>query len=156
MTKIESSAYPCAKGLAWLCMAGLLFLLAACASDPKEQEIGSTPPPGVHFGNEIALLDSATEKVAAHMTPDGRVHLVAITAGDDAYHVVVSAQGVEQKEKIGAKRYGYRDNLAITDDAHGRLHVALIPESVRVINRRFCKRLPCLDSRSRFAYDVSP
>ncbi|WP_310447449.1 hypothetical protein [Thiobacillus sp.] len=109
-------------------MVGLLLLLTACASGPKEQEVGSTPPPGVHFGNEIVLLDSATEKVAAHMTPDGRVHLVAITAGDDAYHVVVSAQGVEQKEKIGARRYGYYQNLAITDDAQGRLHVALKDE----------------------------
>ena len=109
-------------------MAGLLLLLAACASGPKEQEIGSTPPPGVHFGNEIVLLDSATEKVAAHMTPDGWVHLIAITAGDDAYHVVVSAQGVERKEKIGTGRYGYYQNLAITDDAQGRLHVALKDE----------------------------
>jgi len=128
MTKNEGSAYPCAQGLAWLCMAGLLLLLAACASGPIADEIGTTPPPGAHFGNEIVLLDAATEKVAAHMTPDGRVHLIAITAGNDAYHVVVSAQGVERKQRIGAKRYGYYQNLAITDDAQGRLHVALKDE----------------------------
>ena len=109
-------------------MAGIFLLLGACASSPKVDEIGSMPPPGVHLGNEITLLDVATEKVAAHMTPDGRVHLIAITAGDDAYHVVVSEQGVEKKEKIGAKRYGYYQNLALTDDALGRLHVALKDE----------------------------
>jgi hypothetical protein len=86
------------------------------------------PPPGVHFGNEISLLDSATEKVAAHMTPDGRVHLIAIAAGDIAYHIVVSAQGVELRERIGSSRYGYYQNLAMSDDAQGRLHVALKDE----------------------------
>ncbi|HEX5676009.1 MAG TPA: hypothetical protein VFX83_11535, partial [Azonexus sp.] len=108
-------------------MAGTFLLLGACASDPKE-EIGSMPPPGVHFGNEIVLLDSATEKVVSRMTPDGRVHLIAITAGNDAYHVVVSAQGVERRERIGDRRYGYYQNLAIADDAQGRLHVALKDE----------------------------
>jgi hypothetical protein len=106
----------------------MFLLLGACASGPKVEGVGSMPPPGVHRGNEITLLDSATEKVVSQMTPDGRVHLVAITAGNEAYHVVVSAQGVERKERIGAKRYGYRDNLAITDDAQGRLHVALKDE----------------------------
>lgn len=129
-------------------MAGLFLLLGACASGPKVEDIGSMPPPGVHFGNEITLLDSATEKVAAHMTPDGRVHLIAITAADDAYHVVVSAQGVERKEKIGAKRYGYYQNLAITDDAQGRLHVALKDEHWvlengvwRLVGDNLCARL---------------
>ena len=110
-------------------MGGLLLLfLGACASNLEVNDIVSMPPKGVHFSNEISLLDSATEKVAAHMTVDGRVHLIAITAGDDAYHVVVSAQGVELKEKIGSKRYDYYQNLAISDDATGRLHVVLKDE----------------------------
>lgn len=128
MTRNERGVFKAGQGLARLCMAGVLLLLGACASGPKVEEIGSIPPPGVHRGIEITLLDSATEKVVSQMTPDGRVHLVAITAGNEAYHVVVSAQGVERRERIGAKRYGYYDNLAITDDAQGRLHVALKDE----------------------------
>lgn len=116
------------QGVGRLCMIGVFLLLGACASGPRVEDIGSVSPPGVRVGNEMVLLDSATEKVVSHMTPDGRVHLVAITARNDAYHVVVAAQGVERKEQIGAGRYGYRDNLAITDDAQGRLHVALKDE----------------------------
>lgn len=128
MTRNEGCAGRPGQRLARLCLLGVFLLLGGCASGPKVDDVGLTPPPGIQLGNEIVLLDSATEKVAAHMTRDGRVHLIAITAGDDAYHVVVSALGVEQKEKIGTKRYGYYQNLAITDDALGRLHVALKDE----------------------------
>jgi hypothetical protein len=162
MTRNESSACRRAQGLAPFCTAGLFLLLGACASGPKVEDIGSMPPPGVHFGNEITLLDSATEKVAAHMTPDGRVHLIAITAADDAYHVVVSAQGVERKEKIGAKRYGYYQNLAITDDAQGRLHVALKDEhwvlengAWRLAGSNACARLARAGESVACVLDVS-
>lgn len=123
----EATSWP-GQGVGRLCVIGVFLLLGACASGPKVEDIGSVPPPGVRFGNETILLDSATEKVVSQMMSDGRVHLVAITAGNEAYHVVVSAQGVEREERIGGKRYGYRDNLAIADDAQGRLHVALKDE----------------------------
>ena len=128
MASHEGCAVRSGQGLVRLCMLGVLLLLGACASGPKGDAVGLIPPSGVQLGNEIVLLDVATEKVAAHMAPDGRVHLIAITAEGDAYHVVVSALGVGQKEKIGARRYGYYQNLAITDDVRGRLHVALKDE----------------------------
>lgn len=114
--------------LAQLCMACLLILLSACASDPKMGDMQSIPPPGVRLGNEITLLDATTEKVAAHMTPDGRVHLVAITTNNEAFHVVVSAQGVEQKEKIRSGTFSNFLNIAIANDARDRLHVAFVDE----------------------------
>ena len=112
-----------------LCAVGLLVLLGACASTPTPFESGTPPVPGVLAGEEIELLDDATEKVTAYMTPDGWVHLVAITAGGEAYHVAVSERGVEHRETLGGDhRYGYYNNLAIADDSLGRLHVAIKDE----------------------------
>ena len=102
----------------------LLLLFGACATQ-WHSAYSTVVPPGIDLGNEINLLDAATEKVVAHMTRDGRVHLIAITTGGDALHVVVSEQGVEQKKKIDTNRHGYYENLAIADDALGRLHLAI-------------------------------
>ena len=111
------------------CLRGMfLVLLGACASGLKVGDIPPTPPPGVHVGNEIALLDSAPEKAVALMTSDGRVHLVVVTAAGDAVHLLVTEHGVERKEQVGTRHYGYYSNLAIADDAQGRLHLALKDE----------------------------
>ena len=104
---------------------GALLLLAACASVPKVPDIRLAPPPGVHVGDEMRLLDSASEKAVAQMTSDGRVHVVVVTRVGNAVHLVVGEHGVERKEEIGDQPYGYYDDLAITDDAAGRLHLAL-------------------------------
>jgi hypothetical protein len=116
------------KGLTRFCAGALLLLAGACVSGGHTVNIAETQPPGIELGNEVTLLDAATEKVVAHMTRDGRVHLIAITTGGDALHVVVSAQGIEQKKKIDTNRHGYYENLAITDDAQGRLHLAIKDE----------------------------
>lgn len=113
------------QGFARLCLASALVLLGACASGPKPGDISAMPPSGIHLGNEIPLLDAPPEKTVAHMTPDGRVHVAAIMDSGEAVHLVVSERGVEHREKIGPQRYGYYDNLAIADDAEGRLHLAL-------------------------------
>jgi len=116
-----------ARTLTQFCACALLLLVGACATE-QYAVYSNVAPPGIELGNEINLLDAATEKVVAHMTRDGRVHLIAITTGGDALHVVVSAQGIEQKKKIDTNRHGYYENLAITDDAQGRLHLAIKDE----------------------------
>ena len=103
----------------------LLLFFGACAGGRHTLNITDTLPSGVALGNEFTLVDTATEKVAAHMTQDGRVHLIAVTTGGDALHVVVSEAGVEEKNKVGSGRHGYHENLAITDDARGRIHLAI-------------------------------
>jgi hypothetical protein len=115
--------------LARLCTTGILCLLVACASRPVPYQTGTPPAPGVTAGEEIALLDAATEKVVAYMTPDGWVHLVAITTSGDACYIAVSGHGVERRETLGGDhRYGYYNNLAIAADGMGRLHVAIRDE----------------------------
>ena len=59
------------------------------------------PVLGVDLGDEISLLDEATEKVVSYMTSDGRIHLVAIIAKGEAYYIVVSERGVEREETFG-------------------------------------------------------
>jgi hypothetical protein len=111
------------------CAIAFLVILASCAGRSTPDNIGLLPAPDIEVGEEINLLDEATEKVVAHMTPNGWVHLVAITAKGSAYHVVVSARGVEHREKFGGDRqYGYYNNLAIADDGQGLLHVAIKDE----------------------------
>jgi len=114
-----------AKRLTRFCAGALLLLAGACVSGRHTVNIADTPPPGIELGNEITLLDTATEKLAAHMTQDGRVHLIAITTGGDALHVVVSERGIEEKKKVGSDRHNYYETLAITDDAGGRIHLAI-------------------------------
>jgi hypothetical protein len=70
----------------------------------------------------------ATEKIVAHMTQDGRVHLVAVTNAGDALHLVVSERGVEERNTVGNGRHKYYEHLAITDDAEGRIHLAIKDE----------------------------
>ncbi len=112
-----------------ICAIAVLVLLASCTGRPAPNNIGLLPAPDIEVGEEINLLDEATEKVVAHMTPNGWVHLVAITAKGSAYHVVVSTRGVEHRAKFGGDRhYGYYHNLAIVDDGQGGLHVAIKDE----------------------------
>ena len=102
-----SSRFNLSRNPARLCAAGFLLLLGACASKPMLYQAGTPAVPGITAGEEIVLLDAATEKVVAHMTPDGWVHLVAITASGDARHVAVSGRGVERSETFGRDhRYG--------------------------------------------------
>jgi hypothetical protein len=110
---------------AQFCAVALLFLVGACATDRQLVDIAVKSPAGIEIGNEITLLNTATERVVVHMTQDGQVHLIAVTAGGDALHVVVSTRGIEKTKTIGTDRYGYYQNLAITDDAQGRLHLAI-------------------------------
>jgi len=63
--------------------------------------------------------------LAALMTRDGRVHLLAITTGGDALHVVVSERGIEEKNKVGGDRHKYHEILAVADDAEGKVHLAI-------------------------------
>ena len=118
----------CRKGreLTRFCAGVLLVLLVgACAGGRHTVNIADAPPPGIELGNEFTLVDTATEKVAAQMAEDGRVHVIAVTTGGDALHIVVSERGVEEKNKVGSDRHGYRENLAVTDDAEGRIHLAI-------------------------------
>ena len=110
------------------CSVALLLLVGACATDRQLVDFAVKPPAGIDLGNEITLLNTATERVVAHMAQDGLVHLIAITTGGEALHVVVSTRGIEKTETIGTDRYGYYQNLAITDDAQGRLHLAIKDE----------------------------
>jgi hypothetical protein len=114
-----------AKRLTRLCTGALMLLAAACVGGRHTINIAETPPPGIELGNEVTLLDTATEKLAVHMTQDGRVHLIAITTTGDALHVVVSERGIEEKNKVGSDRHNYYENLAVTDDAEGRIHLAI-------------------------------
>jgi hypothetical protein len=110
-----------------LVLIGTLVLLQACAVRMSGDDIGIVPVSNIRSGKEILLLDTATEKVAAHMSANGKVHLIAITASGEAYHLIVSEQRVERKEKIGAgsQSYGYYSDLAIAEDREGRLHATL-------------------------------
>ena len=103
----------------------LLLLVGACAGVRNFGNITDTLPPGIGLGNEVTLVSAATEKVAAQMTLDGRVHVIAITNAGDALHVVVSERGIEQQHKVGSDRHGYYENLAITSDAKDRIHLAI-------------------------------
>lgn len=114
-----------AKKLTRFCVGALSFLMGACVGGGQMVKIADTLPPGIELGHEVILLDTVTEKVAAHMTRDGRVHLIAITKAGDALHIVVSERGIEAKNKIGNDRHKYRENLAITDDGKGRIHLAI-------------------------------
>src|SRR5512144_316423 len=114
-----------ARRLARFCVGALSLLTGACAGVTDAANVVEAPPLGIELGDEITLLDTATEKSAALMTRDGRVHLIAVTTGGDALHVVVSERGIEEKHKVGVDRHRYRENLAITDDADGRIHLAI-------------------------------
>jgi hypothetical protein len=116
-----------AKACRALVLLGILVLLEACAGKMSGVDIGLAPTPNIHRGEEILLLDTATEKVAAHMSASGNVHIIAITTSDEAHHLIVSERGVERKEKIvaGNRAYGYYSDLAIAEDREGRLHAAL-------------------------------
>ncbi len=103
----------------------LLLLVGACAGGRHLVNITDTPPPGIELGIEVTLVSAATEKVAAQMTQDGRVHVIAITNAGDALHVVVSERGIEEKNKVGSDRHGYYEILAITSDAKDRIHLAI-------------------------------
>jgi len=118
-----------ARAAARFCAGVLLALLVgACAGERRLIDLSDTVPPGLELGNEINLISEATEKVVAQMTQDGRVHVVAITKAGDALHVVVSERGVEEQNKVGSDRHGYYENLAITSDAEGRVHLAIKDE----------------------------
>ncbi len=116
--KVRELTRSCAGGL-------LLLLVGGCAGGLDLVNITDTPPPGIELGNEVTLVSAATEKVAAEMTQDGRVHVIAITKAGDALHVVVSERGVEEKNRVGSDRHGYYENLAITNDAKDRIHLAI-------------------------------
>jgi len=114
------------RELTWVCTGTLLLLLiGACTGGRHFVNITDTLPPGIELGNEITLVSAATEKVVAQMTQDGRVHVIAITAEGDALHVVVSERGIEEQNKVGGDQHGYRENLAITNDAEDRIHLAI-------------------------------
>lgn len=107
-----------------------LCLPVACTTKPLPPNFGVLPVPGVAIGGEMEILDEPTEKVKAVMTPDGWVHLVAITKNGSAYHVAVSERGVERRETlVGDRRYGYYDNMAIVEDGQGRMHIAIDGEN---------------------------
>lgn len=115
-----------ARRLTWTCTGALLLLLAsACTGGHHFVNITDTLPPGIDLGNEITLVSAATEKVAAQMTPDGRVHVIAITTAGDALHVVVSERGIEEQNKVGSDRHGYYENLAIASDVKDRIYLAI-------------------------------
>lgn len=116
--KIRNLTRSCAGAL-------LLLLVNACSSGDYFVNITDTLPPGIELGNEVILINAATEKVAAHMTQDGRVHMIAITKEGDALHVVISERGIEEKNKVGSGVHGYYENLAITSDAKDRVHLAV-------------------------------
>ncbi|MEE9913592.1 MAG: hypothetical protein K4571_17920 [Deltaproteobacteria bacterium] len=148
------------KTLTQFCACALLLLIGACAT--QWHSVYSTAAPGIDLGDEINLLDTATEKVVAHMARDGRVHLIAITTGGDALHIVVSAQGIEQKKKIDTNRHGYYENLAIADDALGRLHLAikdkywvLENDAWRLVGANRCALLACARDWAACATEVS-
>jgi len=114
------------RELARFCAGALLLLLVgACAGGRHFENITDTLSPGIQLGNELTLVSAATEKVAAQMTQDGRVHVIAITKAGDALHVVVSEHGIEEKNKVGSDRHGYYEYLAITSDANDRIHLAI-------------------------------
>jgi hypothetical protein len=110
-----------------LVLFGILVLLEACAGKMGRNDIGLAPVSKISIGEEILLLDTATEKVAASMSANGKVHLLAITGSRKAYHLIVSDKGVERKEKIGTgnRSYGYYSALAMAEDREGRLHAML-------------------------------
>lgn len=116
--KVKELTRSCAVAMLWL-------LVGACAGGRNLINVTDTLPPGIELGNEVTLVSAATEKVVAHMTQDGRVHVIAITKRGDALHVVVSEQGIEETKKVGSDRHGYYENLAITSDAKDRIHLAI-------------------------------
>lgn len=120
------NTYRKATELVSLCAGVLLLLLVgACSGGHHFLNTTDTLPPGIELGSEVTLVNAATEKVAAQMTQDGRVHVIAITKAGDALHVVISERGIEEQNKIGSDRHEYRDNLGIASDANDRIHLAI-------------------------------
>lgn len=116
-----------AKECRALVLLGILVLLAACTGKMSRNDIGFVPVSNIYSGEEILLLDTATEKVAAYMSAHGKVHVIAIAASGEAHHFIVSEQGVVRREKIGAgnQSYGYYTDLAIAEDREERMHASL-------------------------------
>ncbi|HOM13360.1 MAG TPA: hypothetical protein PLB41_08590 [Rubrivivax sp.] len=109
----------------------LLALVAGCAApgpaDPLER-----PPLALEIGPEFVVLDQPVSRRVAALGPDGRVHVLALTAEDrSVQHVVVDAQGPVSRETIlrGVEvdssviaLPGPHNNLAAAFDAGGTLH----------------------------------
>ena len=108
-----------------------LALVAGCAApgpaDPLER-----PPLALEIGPEFVVLDQPVSRRVAALGPDGRVHVLALTAEDrSVQHVVVDAQGPVSRETIlrGVEvdssviaLPGPHNNLAAAFDADGTLH----------------------------------
>lgn len=106
----------------------LFLLLGGCTGGRTVVNITDDLPSGIEIGKEIILLSQATEKVSAHMTRDGRVHMIAITKSGAAWHIVVSERGIEEKNRVGNIHHGYYESLAITSDEKDRIHLAIKDE----------------------------
>jgi hypothetical protein len=105
-------------------LAGLVALLAGCASEPKRTEAG--PPPDVQLGAVLDLLsfEAGRDQVATVIDAGGNAHvIIAANDPEEVHHVVVAPDGVVQGERIAADESPSPISAAFGSD--GRLHVLL-------------------------------
>jgi hypothetical protein len=105
-------------------LAGLCVLLGGCASKPTVNEAGS--PPDVRLGAVLELLSFETgrDQVATVIDAGGSAHVIIAANGpEEVHHVVVSPDGVVQRERIAADASPSVISAAFGSD--GRLHVLL-------------------------------
>jgi hypothetical protein len=103
---------------------GLCVLLDGCASKPTVSETG--PPPDVRLGAVLELLSFETgrDQVATVIDAGGNAHvIIAAHDPEEVHHVVVSPDGVVQRERIAADASPSVISAAFGSD--GRLHALL-------------------------------
>lgn len=116
---------------ALLASAGVACTLGCATPDPAS--LPARPALNVAFGPEFVLVDRPVRGLAAASAPDGRLHLLVVTAEDrNLQHIVVSEQGVESHETVlkdveldqrALALPGAFNNLAAGFDADGALWV---------------------------------
>jgi hypothetical protein len=105
-------------------LVGLGALLAGCASEPTVPEPGA--PPDLRLGAVLDLLSFETggDRVESLIDTGGNAHvIIAARHPEEVHHVVVSPDGVVQRERIAADSTPSTLGAAFGSD--GRLHVLL-------------------------------
>ena len=105
-------------------LVSLCAALAGCASKPTVSETG--PPPDVRLGTVLDLLsfETGSDQVESIIDAGGNAHvIIAADDPEEVHHVVVSPDGVVQRERIAADSSPSVISAAFGSD--GRLHVLL-------------------------------
>jgi hypothetical protein len=137
--------------LATIALAGTL----GCAT-PDPASLPARPALNVEIGPEFVLVDRPVRRVSFAPAPDGRLHLLAVTAADnELQHMVVGAQGVESRETVLEKVEieqralalpGPFNNLAAGFEADGTLRVVFREQHLHLQGGRWSqpeKGPPC-------------